>query len=64
MKAFLRTAADVAIVVLPVVLRDGLGLAGIGLVVYGVALVHVPAAFVTAGVLLLGAAIGLGRRAR
>ncbi len=47
--------------VLPVVLRDVVGLAGAGLVAYGAWLVFPPAGFITGGVLLLAGALLLSR---
>jgi hypothetical protein len=44
-----------------VLARDGLGIAGAGLLTYGVQLMHVPAAFVVAGALLLFASWRLSR---
>lgn len=43
-------------------LRDVAGLAGAGLTVYGVALMHVPSAFIVSGVELLAFTIIAARR--
>lgn len=61
-KTLARFAADLAIVALPAVLRDGAAIAGAAILTYGAEQVYRPAGFITGGVLLLGAAIMAGRR--
>lgn len=43
--------------------QDAAGIAGAALIVYGVSLIHRPAAFIVAGVFLLGGAWLAARRA-
>ena len=52
LRSFVAACARVA----PQLFRDLAGLTGAGLIVYGVSLIYVPAAFLIAGVFLLTAA--------
>lgn len=45
-------------------LRDGAGLAGCGLISYGVWCIYEPAGFIVAGVLLVGASLLLSLKAK
>ncbi|TPM19785.1 hypothetical protein [Mesorhizobium sp. B2-3-6] len=56
-------AAAVAIAVVPALLRDLVGIAGAGSIVYGIWQIYVPAAFIAGGIILTGAALVLARRA-
>lgn len=47
--------------VAPALIRDGAGLAGVGLVSYGAGLVYAPAGYITAGLLLIAGAFLAGR---
>lgn len=42
---------------MPVILRDGVGLIGVGLIAYGAWLVHPAAGYITGGALLLVGAV-------
>jgi hypothetical protein len=46
---------------MPVLIIDAAGLAGIGLVIYGVWVIYAPAGFIVAGILLIAGAMYLAR---
>ncbi|MER8762882.1 hypothetical protein [Mesorhizobium sp. M0968] len=53
----------VAIAAVPTLLRDLVGIAGAGSIVYGIWQIYVPAAYIAGGIMLTGAALLLARRA-
>jgi small neutral amino acid transporter SnatA (MarC family) len=53
----------VAIAAVPTLLRDLVGIAGAGSVVYGIWQIYIPAAYIAGGLMLTGAALLLARRA-
>lgn len=54
-------AAAAVLKLAPVIVGDGAGVAGVGLVAYGSWLVYAPAGFIVAGVLLIAGAFLSGR---
>ena len=65
MMKLLGTALCVVAVAMPGLMRDVVGLGGVGLVSYGAWMIYPPAGFITAGLLLIVGAllISLGNRA-
>lgn len=55
-RTLVAVAARTALAAAPVVAWDVVGVAGAGLVVYGVSLVYQPAAYIIGGAMLLSAA--------
>lgn len=55
--------AAVALAAVPTLLRDLIGIAGAGSIVYGIWQIYAPAAYIAGGIMLTGAALLLARRA-
>jgi hypothetical protein len=55
--------AAVAVAAVPTLLRDLVGIAGAGSIVYGIWQIYVPAAYIAAGLMMSAAALILARRA-